>query len=212
MNPRPVAALLWISSAQFFLAQAIVQSAWSTPFSLTHNFISDLGNTACAPYPAGSDNYVCSPWHLWMNASFVLFGVTIPLGAGFARHAFRPGARAGRGYIAVGLFPENVNMTPHKIGAGLVFVCGNLGLALLGITVPESYGRKVLGMFLAVLGIVGLVATALFVSGRYLGAGIGGMERFAAYPLPVGLIVLGGFLVRNAPIPATHSHEPRRVG
>lgn len=221
-NALRVAALLWLFSAQFFLAQAIVQSAWSTPFSLTQNFISDLGNTVCAAYPAGSEMYVCSPWHLWMNASFILFGLTIPLGAGFAREAFRPGllrtaalvllAIAGPGYIAVGLVPENVNITPHKVGAGFVFVSGNLGLALLGLEVLATFRKTILAIALTALGIVGFIATALLVSGNYLGTGIGGMERIAAYPLPIGLIMVGLFLVQQARIEAAHPQNPRRPG
>ena len=217
---RPLAALLWLSSVQFFLAQAIVQSAWSTPFSLKQNFISDLGNTACASYPAGSDNYVCSPWHVGMNASFVLFGLTIALGAGFARDVLRPGllrtvalvllVLAGPGYIAVGLLPENVNIIPHKIGAGFVFVSGNLGLVLLGFVILETFRRRVLATSLTVFGIVGLVATALLVSGHFLGAGIGGMERIAAYPLPIGLIMVGLFLLKHARLAAAHPPNPRR--
>ena len=200
------AAILWLSSVQFFLAQAIVQSAWTTPFSLTQNFISDLGNTACAPYPLGSDNYVCSPWHFWMNASFLLIGLTIPLGAALARHVFRPGllreaalvllALAGPGFVAVSLYPENVAIAPHKIGAGFVFVSGNLGLALLGVAIQQTFRRVRLATALAVLGIAGFIATVLLVTGRYLGIGIGGIERVAAYPLPVGLIMTGYFLLR----------------
>lgn len=218
----PIAAVLWLSSIQFFLAQAIVQSAWTTPFSLTQNFISDLGNTACAPYPVGSDNYVCSPWHFGMNASFVLLGITILMGAALARAAFRAGglreialvllALAGPGYVAVGLYPENVDITPHKIGAGFVFVSGNLGLALLGFAIQQTLRRTRLAISLAVLGIAGFTATVLLVTGRYLGIGIGGIERVAAYPLPVGLMMAGYFLLRHAPAAASHAPNPRRSG
>lgn len=219
-NTRLLAALLWLSSIQFFIAQAVVQSAWSTPFSLTENFISDLGNTACAPYPAGSERHVCSPWHFWMNASFVLFGLTIPLGALFARDAFSKGllrivalvllALAGPGYVLVGLYPENVDITPHKIGAGLVFISGNLGLALLGVEVLQASRRRILAISLITLGVVGLMATALLVSGHFLGTGVGGMERIAAYPLPIGLMMVGIFLLRDAG-PAD-VRNPRRFG
>src|SRR4029450_761647 len=83
-------AIVWILAIQFFIAQIFVQSAWTTPFSLTANFISDLGNTTCGPYPAGSGNYVCSPWHAGMNTSFIVFGVIILLGAGLTWRAFPP--------------------------------------------------------------------------------------------------------------------------
>lgn len=207
--PRALAlgAMAWISSVQFFVAQLVVQSAWTTPFGLTNNFISDLGNTTCGAYPPGSGNYVCSPWHAGMNASFLLIGLTTILGAVWVRDGFRPGKRrdaglalialGGLGFVLVGLFPENVSLAPHKVGAGLQWICGNLGLAMLGTAMlGTSRWRAIVAGSIA-LGVVGLIATALFVSGRYLGLGIGGMERVAAYALPIGSILLGLRLVRN---------------
>src|SRR5262245_31530718 len=130
-------AIIWMLAVQFFIAQAVVQSAWTTPFSLKQNFISDLGNTTCAPYPLDSTSYVCSPWHAWMNASFIVLGLTILFGCALVRTAFPRGfarlagltllALAGIGIIAVGLFPENERIELHRLGAAGHFVLGNLG-------------------------------------------------------------------------------------
>ena len=194
-------AVIWMLAIQFFIAQILVQSAWTTPFSLMTNYISDLGNTTCGPYPVDSSRYVCSPWHAWMNASFILLGVIILVGAALIHRAFPSGrtrtaglvllALAGPGEILVGLFPENVNITPHSIGAAAHFVSGNLGIVVLGIAIAATRRQTPLAVYSIILGSVGLLATALFVSGHYLGLGIGGMERIAAYPLPLWLIVVG---------------------
>lgn len=194
-------AIVWMLAIQFFIAQIIVQAAWTTSFSLTANYISDLGNTTCGPYPVGSNMYVCSPWHAWMNASFIMLGVIILVGAALIYRAFPAGrmrtvglvllALAGPGEILVGLFPENVNITPHTIGAAAHFVSGNLGIVVLGIAIAATRRQTPLAVYSIILGSVGLLATALFVSGHYLGTGIGGMERIAAYPLPLWLIMAG---------------------
>ena len=200
-------AAVWILAIQFFIAQFVVQSAWTTPFSLTKNYISDLGNTACGPYPSDSSMYVCSPWHAWMNASFILLGLTILFGAVLIRGDFLPGRMlaaglsliglAGPGLIAVGLFPENMNIAAHKIGAGGQFISGNLGLVVLGVAMLQARHWSVLAVYSIASGVVGLLATALFVSDLYLGVGIGGMERLAAYPLPLWLVVAGSYFVQN---------------
>jgi hypothetical membrane protein len=194
-------AIVWMLAIQFFIVQIIVQVAWTTPFSLTANYISDLGNTACGPYPVGSNMYVCSPWHAGMNASFISLGVIILLGIALIYRAFPSGrtrsigmvllALAGPGLMLVGLFPENVNITPHTIGAAAHFVSGNLGIAVMGIAIAATRHQTPLAVFSIIAGSVGLLATVLFVSGHYLGLGIGGMERIAAYPLPLWLIVVG---------------------
>ena len=206
-------ARVWILAVQFFVAQVVVQLAWVTPFSLTQNFISDLGNTTCGPYPLDSNMHVCSPWHAWMNLSFVLLGLIILVGAALARTAFPPGlfraagltllALAGVGTIAVGLFPEDVNIMYHRLGAAAHFVLGNLSMVALGISLRQARRRQALAVYSIVSGVVGLLATALFISDHYLGMGIGGMERLAAYPLPIWLIVAGISFARNVPAQPT---------
>lgn len=191
--------MVWASSIQFFVVQAVVQSAWTTPFRLTTNYISDLGNTTCGMFPAGSTNYVCSPWYAWMNASFVLTGVTTLLGAGLLRDALRSSrwglaslvmvGIAGLGFVLVGLYPENVNFPPHNLGAGLQFVCGNLGQVAFGIAMLRR--SRGLALTSIISGLVGLLATALFVTGNHRPLGVGGMERLAAYPLPLWTTVTG---------------------
>ena len=201
-------AILWASSIQFFIAQVIVAIGWTTSYSLATRYISDLGNTACAPYPAGSFTYVCSPWHVGMNASFALLGVTMCAGAVLIAETFRAGvlratglgliAVAGIGVFLVGLFPENENIAAHTLGAGLNFVCGNLGMVVLGVAGVEPRVRRGFDLLTASLGLSGLLGTWLFVSGLFLGIGQGGMERVAAYPLTVWLILAGGRAIGSA--------------
>jgi hypothetical membrane protein len=205
LTPR-IGAIIWILSIQFFIIQIIVQSAWTTPFSLKTNYISDLGNTICGPYPVGSNMYVCSPWYSWMNASFILLGIIILVGAALIYRAFPVGRTrivgmvllvlAGPGEILVGLFPENVNITPHMIGAAAQFVSGNLGIVMLGIAIAATRRQTSLAIFSIIMGSVGLLATLFLISGNYLSVGIGGIERLAAYPLPLWLIVTGIALLR----------------
>ena len=202
-----IGAAVWILAIQFFISQFVVQSAWTTPFSVTENYISDLGNTACGPYPAGSTMYVCSPRHAWMNASFIILGLTILLGAVLVRGAFRPGrmravglslvALAGLGPIMVGLFPENTHIAAHRIGAGAQFISGNVGLVVLGAAMLQANRSAAMAIYSIASGVVGLLATVLLVSEQYLGAGIGGMERLAAYPLPLWLVVAGTYFLRH---------------
>jgi hypothetical membrane protein len=200
-------ALIWMFAVQFFIAQGVVQSAWTTPFNLTQNFISDLGNTTCAPYPLDSTSYVCSPWHALMNTSFIVLGLTILFGSALLHSTFPRGwfrvvglmllAWAGIGIIGVGVYPENENIELHRIGAAGHFVLGNLGMAVLGLALWQAHGRRKLAVYSIVSGVVGLVATALFITDHYLGLGIGGMERVAAYPLPLWLIFTGFSLFKS---------------
>src|SRR5688500_20178977 len=79
-------AVAWILSLQFFVIQGVVQSAWTTPFSLAHNMISDLARVTCGPlHRAPGIEIACSTWHELMNASIILNGLIIPAGAALSR-------------------------------------------------------------------------------------------------------------------------------
>lgn len=204
--------LIWMCGVQFFVAQVVVQAAWTTPFSLATNYISDLGNTACANYlTAGGIAFVCSPLFALMNMSFFLQGVIIIAGTMLIWPLLRRGGSkiivlallilTGIGMLGVGIFPENVNNDWHVYSAGLQFVTGNLALVIIGITnIIPGVGKTFLGGSI-VLGVIGLAATGLFVTGNHFGLGVGGMERVAAYTFPVWLIGAGLLVVlkvRNA--------------
>lgn len=198
-NRHPlVGPLFWLLSIQYFLLQGVVASAWAAPFSLARNAISDLGNTACAVY---GDRYVCSPLHGLMNASFIIMGVTIALGALLISDDFRPNRLsrigfhfmmlAGLGTVLVGLFPENTVGALHLLGALLPFGLGNAALVIFSfsLSLPPFFRY-----YTRVSGFVALAALALFLFDRYMGLGLGGMERLAAYPQVIWLIAFGAYI------------------
>lgn len=197
------AALLWISSIQYFIAQVIVASAWPQPYSIKNNFISSLGNTVCATY---DHQYVCSPLHALMNWSFVVQGATMLGGAllfayiyrqrKLARFGFLCLALGGIGSIIVGLVPENTNLDLHSLGALMPFFIGNIGVVAVGFIFKPSLMR----IYTISSGTVALVALGLFLSENYLGLGVGGMERIVDYTQTIWMIVFGVYsltILRN---------------
>lgn len=205
---RHTGAAAWVLAVQFFITQVVVATAWPRPFSLKTDYISDLGNTICGPYPAGSTHIVCSPWHIAMNTSFIVLGVTMSIGAVLTRDAFPRGwvrelavilfTLAGLGVIAVGIYPENTDNARHVLGAGLNFVAGNIAMIVFGLALAQRPAalRGVM-WFSLFAGTLGMTATLLFISGQFLGIGLGGMERVAAYPMTVWQIVAGWALLRG---------------
>jgi hypothetical membrane protein len=75
-----VGALAKLSVLQYFVAEAAVIGVWAgaEPYSRRTGYISDLGAVACGEF-SGRD--VCSPAHLLMNASFVVQGLGMMVGA-----------------------------------------------------------------------------------------------------------------------------------
>lgn len=182
--------LAWVLTVQFFVVEAIAAARYGG-YSYSADVISDLGTAD-------------SPARLLMNGSFVVQGLLIAAGA----LLLGPGlggtggkvarvllVAAGLGVLLVGVFPSDGNATAHEVAAGVHLLGGGLGLIALAYGVrPRS---EELGTTLAVLGLVGVIGTVFFGSAVFLGLGEGGMERVAAYVVPVGLVVAGAALWRQ---------------
>lgn len=196
-------SLLWLLCFQYFVAEQIAMHAWGIPYSMARNYISDLGAVHCVL--TGADP-VCSPLHGLMNSSFVLQGLLIFFGTFLIRRLF-PGGRiltvalflialSGIGISIVGFAPEDANPTLHYAAAAEHFLLDNLGMALLGLALICSSSRsRVFCWFTLTSGLVGLAATLLLSRRIFLGCGVGGMERVAAYPFPFWLTLAGLFLL-----------------
>lgn len=189
---------VWLISAQFFLVQVVVASAWRSGYSWRFDAISDLGATLCGHFDG---RHVCSPLHGLMNASLVLLGLTMVIGSALSYQAARSSrvgfsmmALAGTGAILVGLFPEDTIYWVHVTGQDLAFVLGNVALIVIGITFPSARWFK---LFSIASGIVGLAALALFLTHNRFFLGLGGMERVVAYPLIIWQVVFGLTLLNS---------------
>ena len=185
--------IAWLLTLQFFVVEAIAASRFGGNYSRADDVISDLGTAESAARQV-------------MNASFVVQGALIVAGALLLRPLLQRSAgqvaplllgAAGAGALLVGVFPSDGSAGLHATGAVLYLVGGGLGLIALAYALrPRS---EVLGTALALLGLIGTAATVFFLAGvtRYLGEG--GMERAAAYVLPVGLALTATALWRLGP-------------
>ncbi|MFE5710667.1 DUF998 domain-containing protein [Streptomyces sp. NPDC056501] len=197
-----------VGVVQFFVVHGIAESAWARPYSWALNNISDLGNARCALQAAPEPRYVCSPEHGLMNGSFIALGVLLVVGAVLTGDAlWRKGpaaalarlllAGAGAGFVLAGLAPADVDENLHVLGALLIMAGGNIGLVLAGSGLADHV-RPPLRRATALLGIAAITALGLFLSRHYLGLGMGGMERVAAFPLLLWALAAGALgLVRR---------------
>ncbi len=202
-------AALWLAgSLLFIVAMIVVQLAWtgSPAYSLRNNYISDLGNTHCGPWPNANSADLCSPWHDVFNGAVIVLGIFVILGAILVRSGF-PSRRsasvgllltmiAGAGAIGVGVSPENVNGTVHSLASLVAFAVGSLALLVLGFAMFRDTRWDGFRAYTLFSGLLGLVATILFSEGTDLGLGVGGMERLIVAPLLLWLIVAPIHLLR----------------
>ena len=214
-----LAAWCWFLSFGFFVVEGIVQSAWTTPYSMIDNYISDLGAARCGTVTINAyQAYVCSPLHGLMNTAYITVGALAAVGALLSRPAWPKGrqataglvlvAIAGVGAIIAGLFPEDVNQDLHILGALLAVPGSNIGMLLLALSLRRHHPALAVFTGLIVLvGLAGLVLTGTPGSGL----GIGLTERLAGYPFEIWKTAIGAVLLtawlrsRTNPAPPTEN-------
>jgi hypothetical membrane protein len=195
-------AALLVGAVQFVVAMAVTQIGWTTPYSLTTNYISDLGAAHCGYWTGVDPRYICSPWHAVFDSSIVILGLLSIIAAYLIRDALRSGwfpalglvlfALSGAGAIGVGLSPEDVNLQVHTASALLSFAAGNTALLVLGAAMwraaPWGPGFGAVGL---ILGAVGWVALTVFATGHWGPVGPGGWERLIVAPVLMWAAVVG---------------------
>ncbi|THD44171.1 MAG: DUF998 domain-containing protein [Bradyrhizobium sp.] len=227
MSKARVGGWLWVLCLQYFVAEAVAISGWPGPYSLSRDYISDLGAVGCGVAANGSAAMpLCSPLHAVMNASLFLQGLLIVGGTALVWSRFPKGALwtvalllvggSGFGVSLVGLAPEDALPGPHFLGATENFLFCNAGMAVMGVAMlRERRGMPLLGLVTFAAGIVGLLGVAclgvaLVTPRAYLGLGAGGMERLVAYPFPLWIAAMGAMLLRGRGLWAQPPSGPTR--
>ncbi|MGC9071080.1 MAG: DUF998 domain-containing protein [Acidilobus sp.] len=178
---RLAGSMVFIGVAQFIIL-LIVAEAIYPDYSVSHNYISDLGNYKLAP---------STPHAYIFNASIILMGLllvgggTLLWGRGKVDRTLSAFITlSGIGAAGVGVFPETSPYHLHTIFSLMVFLFASLA------SYPASLYRRGSSIAWPFLGTIGLIALGLFIAGYYMSLGWGGMERLIAYP---NLIWAAGF-------------------
>jgi hypothetical membrane protein len=196
-----VGGLLWATSAQFFLAQAVAQAGWrgSAPYSLRRSWISDLGATTCGTYSGGGGALVCSPRHALLDGALVLLGVQVVVGTLLLAPLLRPTGSgraalwllvvAGAALPFIGAFPEDTGRPWHAVAATVHFAAAGLGMTAVGLNIRIRYPGTAL--FTLTLGCASLAGTVLTIAGSGAGVGRAAVERLAAWPFTAWTTIVG---------------------
>jgi hypothetical membrane protein len=198
-----------VAVVEFIVGNIVTQIGYGPSYSLTENYISDLGAAHCGYFDGmGSfpGRYACSPWHIVFNVATVVMGLLLILAVVLIQSAFPKRrssqlglgllALAGIGAIGVGLSPEDVNITIHSASALLAFAGGNIALIVLGFAMFRDTRWDGYRAFSMLCGLIGFVALVLFATRNYYALGVGGMERLIVAPVLLWALVVGVHLYR----------------
>jgi len=187
---RIAGAVLFVAASQFVLGLVVAEALYPG-YSISANYISDLGVGPSATY---------------FNSSVFLMGLLLIIGAYFLQRALDYKvltvlvALTAIGAMGVGVFTEDFG-TIHMFVSLIAFLFGGLS-AIFSAICSYVHEFKLLKMpFSAVaviLGLMSLGAMALFEANVYLGLDFGGMERMIVYPLLMWGAGFGGYLIASS--------------
>ncbi len=178
-NGKVAGIFFFIAASQFILG-LIVAEALYPGYSISANYISDLG---------------VGPSSTIFNMSIFLVGLLSIIGTYFLHRTFHDWTItllltiAALAAMNVGIFTEN-SEPMHTIASVLVFFFG-------GLSAIVSYRllKSPFSIIAITLGLISLSASIFFIGKFYLGIGVGGIERMIAYPILIWMIGVGGFLI-----------------
>jgi hypothetical membrane protein len=198
-NGKIAGTLIFVAVTQFVLG-LIVSEALYSGYSVSDNYISDLG---------------VGPSSMIFNSSVFLMGLLLIIGAYFLHRAFNftlltvTFVLTAIGAMGVGIFTEDAG-TIHSIVSLIAFLFSGLSaiFAVVCSYVHEFRLMKMLFSVIAViLGLTTLGALVLFMGGIYLGLGVGGMERMVVYPVLMWGAGFGGYLMAHPDRPTTQKTQ-----
>lgn len=190
---RAAGALLFLAGVVALMGIITAEALYPADYSTGGNMISDLGGSE------PPDSVVLQPSAAIFDTAMVVTGLLIILGALCAHVALRrpsltiPLALFGVGALGVGIFPGHTGAV-HAIFAQITFVGGAVAaiLSFRSVVGPLRYISVALGA----IALANLLGYMVLQDGWFVtGLGLGGLERWVAYPVVLWLTGLGGYLL-----------------
>ncbi|OGS40231.1 MAG: hypothetical protein A3K77_01260 [Euryarchaeota archaeon RBG_13_31_8] len=177
-NSKVAGVFFFIAATQFVFG-LIVAEALYPGYSISQNYISDLG---------------IGPSSIVFNTSIFILGLLSIIGIYFLQRAFHFKmvtilfTIAALSAMGVGIFTEN-SEPMHIFASFLVFIFS-------GLSAIFSYKlmKYPFNIIVILLGLMSLSAMILLIGNIYVGLGVGGMERIIVYPILIWMIGFGGYL------------------
>ena len=78
---KKIGIICWVVTILYFVIEPIFIMTSLVPYNSMQQAMSDLGVTSCGKYTYSiAPHEICSPYHFWMNALFIVNGLTFSVG------------------------------------------------------------------------------------------------------------------------------------
>ncbi len=195
MNKLKLSGLLYFLSGAIVLLGIITAEAFYPPgYSTFKNEISDLGATR------QPNSVSFEPSSTIFNTIMLIAGIMVLIASFYQHQYFKkllfsiPVMLFGLGLVGVGIFPGNIRPY-HGMAAMLTFLSGGFCAitSFKVVTIPFKFISILFGTTALLTWFIAVFAPGLLLSS----IGIGGIERWVAYPIMLWLTGFGGYLMNT---------------
>ncbi|MCL5799863.1 MAG: DUF998 domain-containing protein [Candidatus Thermoplasmatota archaeon] len=181
MNKNSIAGITLFIGVFEFTMFMIISEALRPTYSVSTNYISDLG--------VGANSYIFNYSIMGLGAFTVVTALII---LSIRKNTILPYTilLIGIGAFGVGLFNENSPYGLHTIFSLITFLFSGIS-AVVAVTWARGPYRYIS----LAIGLIILVAVGLYATSHYLGLGAGGMERMIVYPTLLWGMAFSGYLM-----------------
>jgi hypothetical membrane protein len=187
-------ALLFLAGVLAFMGIITAEAFYPITYTTAQNEISDLGATR----PPNS--LIFQPSAALFKTVMLVAGALVSI-TNVLQHAFFnkllftiPFGLFGLGLVGVGIFPGNIDPY-HGLSSMLVFLAGGLS-AITAFKICAT-PFKYFGIALGSVALTAWFFAMFFPAVLFSSIGIGGTERWVAYPILLWLTGLGGYLMES---------------
>jgi hypothetical membrane protein len=193
MNKLKISGLLYFFAGSIVLMGIITAEAfYPSGYSTFKNEISDLGATR------QPNSISFEPSSTIFNTVMLIAGIFVLIASFYQDKYFKkllftiPVLLFGLGLVGVGVFPGNVRPY-HGMASMLTFLAGGFCAitSFKVVALPFKYISVLFGSITLLTFIMAVFASGLLISH----IGVGGLERWVAYPIMLWLTGFGGYLM-----------------
>jgi hypothetical membrane protein len=194
-NLKLSGTLLFLAGSLSFMGIITAEAFYPIAYTTFKNEISDLGATR----PPNS--LIFQPSATLFNTSMLLAGIFTLVSTFLQHKLFKrllftiPFGLFGLGLVGVGIFPGNIDPY-HGLSSMLVFLSG--GIAAVTTFKIALAPFRYFGIVLGSIALTAWFLAMFFPSILFSSIGMGGTERWVAYPILLWLTGLGGYLMNES--------------
>jgi len=193
---RAAGAMLFVAGALILMGIITAEALYPAPYTTGGNEISDLGGTE------PPEGLVLQPSATIFDVTMIVSGLLVLAGAACLQPALGRlsvtlvVAALGTGALGVGVFPGNTGGI-HALFAMLTFIGGGVAAIVTARATEPPF--RYLSVALGAISLASLFSYILLGEGTPLAAlGLGGVERWVAYPVVIWVTGFGGYLAARA--------------